>query len=92
MTLQLDLYIFAEYIETMSKLFDFFIGGFSSLGFINTIYDYNYISSNILDSFIKISIAVIGGVLAALILNILKAQFPSLFKPIWKSDKRNSSD
>ena len=92
MTLQLDLYIFAEYIEIMSKLFDFFIGSFSSLGFINAIYESSFISDGILDLLIKIFIALLGGILTTIILNILKAQFPKLFKPFWKPDKNSSPD
>ena len=92
MPLQLDLYTFVKYIEIMSKFFDFFIGGFSSLGFLNTIYESSFTSDGILDLLIKIFIALLGGILTTIILNILKAQFPKLFKPFWKPDKNSSSD
>jgi len=92
LTLQLDLYTFVKYIETMSKFFDFFIGGFSSLGYLNTIYESSFTSDGILDLLIKIFIALLGGILTTIILNILKAQFPKLFKPFWKPDKNSSSD
>lgn len=76
----------------MSKLFDFFIGSFSSLGFLNTIHEGNYTSDGILDLLIKILIALLGGILTTIILNILKAQFPKLFKPFFKPGKNSPPD
>lgn len=73
----------------MKNLFDFSTGTLSSFGFIISIEEMSFFDS---DTIVQLISALIGGIISTIVLSILRAKFPKLFKPISSFRKDHSPD
>lgn len=76
----------------MKNLFDFSTGTLSSFGFIISVKEMSFFDSDTIDQLLSTLIALIGGIISTIVLSILRAKFPKLFKPISSFRKDNSTD
>ncbi len=66
----------------MRSLIDFSTGSISSFGLLLTVDKIEFIDSATLDRLINFFIALAVGTISTLVLNILRAKFPKIFKSV----------
>jgi len=66
----------------MKSLIDFSTGSISSFGVLISVENHEFIDSVNLDQLFNFLIALVVGVISTIVLNILRAKFPAIFKPI----------
>lgn len=77
----------------MNGLFNFFTGSLNSLLLFQAISNHEVYQIFHIDSLLSALVALIGGIISTLIINILKAKYPKLFKPaLVKASKKASQE
>ena len=74
----------------MKTVFDFSTGFLSSYGLFISVDQLCFVDSGLINQILGTVIALIGGIISTIVLNILRAKFPNLFKPVSSSKKNDS--
>ncbi len=76
----------------MKNLFDFFTGTLSSFGLFISVERISILNSDSIDQLVSTFVALIGGIISTIVLSVLRAKFPKLFKPYSSNSKADASD
>ena len=76
----------------MKSIFDFSTGSISSFGLFISIEEISFLNSDSIDQLISTFIALIGGIISTIVLSVLRAKFPKLFKPFISNRKIDATD
>ncbi len=76
----------------MKSISDFFTGTLSSYGLFISVDHICFIDSGLINQLFSTIIAIIGGVISTIVLNILRSRYPKLFKPISSLKKKHTPD
>lgn len=71
----------------MRTVFDFSTGFLSSYGLFISVDQLCFIDSGLIDQIFSTVIALIGGIISTIVLNILRAKFPKIFRPVSSGKK-----
>ena len=74
----------------MKSLIDFSTGSISSFGILISVDNMEFLDSVTLDRLINFFIALTVGVISTIVLNILRAKFPKIFKPVNRNKDGNT--
>jgi len=66
----------------MKNLFDFSTGSLSSYGLFISVDQMVFVDSGLINQALSTIIAILGGLISTIVLNILRSKFPKLFKPL----------
>ena len=72
----------------MKTLFDFSTGFLSSYGLFISVDQLIFVDSGMINQVLSTIIALIGGIISTIVLNILRSKFPKIFKPVSSRKKR----
>ena len=76
----------------MKTLFDFTTGFLSSYGLFISVDHLCFVDSGLINQALSTIIALIGGIISTIVLNILRSKYPKIFKPVSSRKKSDSSD
>jgi len=66
----------------MKTLFDFSTGSLSSYGLFISVDQMVFVDSGLINQALSTIIAILGGLISTIVLNILRSKFPKIFNPI----------
>ena len=76
----------------MKNLFDFSTGTISSFGLFISVEKISFLNSDTIDQLVSTLIALIGGIISTIVLSVLRAKFPKLFKPFSSTQRNDATD
>ena len=79
-------------ISNMKNLFDFSTGTISSFGFLISVDRLGFLNADTIDQLLSTFIALIGGIISTIILSVIRAKFPKLFKPFSSTQRNDATD
>jgi len=65
----------------MKTLFDFSTGSLSSYGLFISVDQLCFVDSGLINQALSTIIAILGGIISTIVLNILRSRYPKIFKP-----------
>ena len=74
----------------MKTLFDFSTGSLSSYGLFISVDQLCLIDSGLINQALSTIIALIGGIISTIVLNILRSKYPKIFKAVSSRKKGDS--